>query len=237
VLVVVCWLAGAMIARRVVRSRPEWFALNRYVGGGLGAVEGLLIALCVIWVPSAMRPVAAMRSAAEEQQRVYDAMEAGTYALGQEAPRAQKMSLADWLLARAKDVDDSVVGRAVDRANPMSSSQVLDVAEDYLAVLRDEDASRMLQNSDVWARMLALSSVAHARSVVEQDASLNAIFEAEGLNISTLRTLLDSPAVLKVMDATDIRAELEPLAPQLIEAIRQARASMRQEPAWQPEKR
>lgn len=226
-IIAICWLAGSLFAGRIVKRRPEWFTLNRYVGGGLGALEGLLLALCIIWIPAAIRPVAAVRSAAEADERIYDAMVEGTYKLGDEPPKATKPSLADWLLARADEVDDSMLGRAVNRANPLSTTQILDIAEDYLAVLRDEDAAGMLQQTDVWKRMLTLPSVAQARSVVEQDESLRQIFEAEGFNISALRALLDSPTVLKVMDETDIRAELEPLAPELIAAIKQARQSIK----------
>jgi uncharacterized membrane protein required for colicin V production len=227
VVVIVSWFAGSMFATRIVKRRPEWFTLNRYVGGGLGALEGLLLALCIIWIPTAVRPVAAVRSAAEADERIYDAMVQGTYKLGDQAPPATKTSLADWLLARAEDIDNSTLGSAVNAANPLSTTQILNVAEDYLAVLRDEDATEMLQNSDVWKRMLALPSVSQARGVVEQDESLRQIFETEGFNISALRALLDSPTVLKVMDETDIRAELEPLAPELINAIKQARESIK----------
>jgi hypothetical protein len=63
--------------------------------------------------------------------------------------------------------------------------------------------------------------------VVEADPSLQQVFEQEGFNISALRALLDSPTVLKVMDETDIRAELEPLAPRLIASIKQARENIK----------
>jgi hypothetical protein len=189
--------------------------------------EGLLLAVCLVWIPTAIRPVAAMRAAAEQDERIYDAMAAGTYKYGDPVPPAESKSLADWLLARANDVDNSAVGSTVNAANPMSSSQILDVAEDYLAVLRDEDATNALQASDVWKEMLAMPSVAQARGVVEADPSLQQVFEQEGFNISALRALLDSPTVLKVMDETDIRAELEPLAPRLIASIKQARENIK----------
>lgn len=227
IIVAICWLAGSLIAGRIVKHRPEWFALNRYVGGGIGALEGLLLALCIVWIPTAVRPVAAVRSAAEADERIYDAMVEGSYKLGDQAPKAARPSLADWLLARADEVDDSMLGRAVNNANPLSTTQILDVAEDYLAVLRDEDAANMLQQTQAWQRMLALPSVTQAREVVQQDESLRQVFETEGFNISALRVLLDSPTVLKVMDETNIRAELEPLAPELIAAIKQARQSIK----------
>ena len=227
VITATCWVAGAIIAKRIVKSKPEWFTINRYIGAGLGGIEGLLLAVCLVWIPTAIRPVAAMRVAAEQDERIYDAMAAGTYKYGDPAPPAESKSLADWLLARANDVDNSAVGSTVNAANPMSSSQILDVAEDYLAVLRDEDATNALQASDVWKEMLAMPSVAQARGVVEADPSLQQVFEQEGFNISALRALLDSPTVLKVMDETDIRAELEPLAPRLIASIKQARENIK----------
>lgn len=227
VITLVCWAVGAMLARRVVKRKPEWFTHNHYIGGGLGALEGVLLAVRVIWLPTAIRPVAAMRAAAEQDERNYDALIAGQYQPGQQGPKAERASLADWLLARADDVDESWVGTTVNSANPLSSSQILDVAEDYITVLRDEEATTALQASDVWREMLALPSVTQARSVVEADASLRQIFETDGITIASMRELLESDTVLRVMDETNIREELEPLAPRLIEAIRQAKSAIK----------
>jgi len=217
-LVVVAICSGVLgwLVKRWMRERESVRQWNRIAGGAIGAAHGLVLALVALWVPLTLRNIAYLRIQADE----HAAIEAG---MSVEEARARASPLARRVLAIADAVRSSGLGLWAEGLNPIDGLEVIELAHDFAAITRDEAAKERLANSDAWKRMESLRSFEQARKLVESDPSLKAIIDAEGVTVSSMRTLLDSPTVLRVMDETTLAADLAALKDDLVAAIKQAR--------------
>jgi hypothetical protein len=168
-------------------------------------------------VPLTLRNIAYLRIQADEQAAIETGMSV-------EEARAQASPLARRVIEIADAVRSSGLGSWAEDLNPIAGLEVIELAHDFAAITRDETAKERLANSDAWKRMESLRSFEQARKLVESDPSLKAIVDAEGVTVSSMRTLLDSPTVLRVMDETRLAADLARLKDDLVAAIKQARA-------------
>jgi hypothetical protein len=209
------WGAGAVLAQRVLRERPHWRTADKLAGGGLGAVEGILLSLIVLWVPVAMRPIAAMRASVDREA-------ASAEGLSPEQAEARVLPLAKRVLAFADDVEQSTLGSAATQASPMSNWAVLDLAEDFIVITRDPQARDELAKSAAWQEFMNLPSMQQAREIVERDPSLQDILRQEGITIGGMRKLLESDTTLRVLDETSIASDLDRIKEGVQAAVRDA---------------
>ena len=214
------WGIGAILAGRVLRERPHWRTADKIAGGGLGAVEGILLSLIVLWVPVAMRPIAAMRAGADREAAYAEG-------LSPEQAEARVLPLAKRVLAFADDVEQSTLGSAAAKASPISNWPVLDLAEDFIVITRDPKARDELAKSQAWQDFMNLPSMQQARTMVEQDPSLQEILKQEGISIGGMRKLLESDTTLRVLDETSLASDLESINEKVETAVREAAKASR----------
>lgn len=204
-------IAGKLVARRLLRASPALRRCNPYLGAVLGAVEGSLFALMILWAPLALEPIARIQMAEPDA--------------GGE-PRAASFPAVG--LAQAADaIRESVLGPIVEATNPFGSSDLLAIAADFAAVSRDPDAMRFFMNTAVMQKIGSLPSVTRAREIIESDPDLSRVLGKGGVSVDELKTVMDSPTVLRIFDETSVVADLQPLEPDLLDAIRRARARVR----------
>jgi len=220
IVTMLAWGIGALFAQRVLRERPHWRTADKLAGGGLGAFEGILLSLIVLWVPVAMRPIAAMRASADREAAYAEG-------LSPEQAEARVLPLAKRVLSFADDVGQSALGSAATQASPLSNWPVLDLAEDFIVITRDPKARDELAKSQAWQDFMNLPSMQQARTMVEQDPSMQEILKQEGITIGGMRKLLESDTTLRVLDETSLASDLESMKEKVEAAVREAAKSSR----------
>ena len=216
VIAILVWGVVSIFAKRWMKEKPQWKDADKFAGAGIGAVEGVLLSMVVLWVPLAVRPVANMRATMDRELAMTQGMtqEEATKAVG---------PLARRVLEIAEDVEKSTVGSVAQSTNPIEDAGAISLAEDFIAVTRDPEAMEKLAKTEVWQRFMNLQSMQQARQLMEQDATLKPIIESKGVSIDAIRELLESDTTLKILDTTTIVSDLNGMKDELAAAIRQAR--------------
>lgn len=216
VIAILVWGVVSVFAKRWMKEKPQWKDADKFAGAGIGAVEGVLLSMVVLWVPLAVRPVANMRATMDRELAM-------TQGMTQEEASKAVGPLARRVLEIAEDVERSTVGSVAQSTNPIEDAGAISLAEDFIAVTRDPEAMEKLAKTEVWQRFMNLQSMQQARQLMEQDATLKPIIESKGVSIDAIRELLESDTTLKVLDTTTIVSDLNGMKDELAAAIRQAR--------------
>lgn len=204
-------LAGRFAAKRVRRAWPGYKRWDPYLGAVLGAAEGCLLALVLMWAPLALEPVA--------RAQMTDPDAGGE-------PRAPSFPALG--VAKAADlVRASSLGPLAQATNPVAASDLLALAADFAAISRDPDAMDYFLATPVMQRIQDLPSIHEARRILEADPELASMFGADGVSADAIRALMESPTVLRAFDETTVISDLRPLQHDLVAAIRAARARVR----------
>lgn len=209
---------ASVVARRFMKSRPDLERHNSIAGAVLGAGEGLLLCMFVLWGMLALEPIAEGRLAADRM-----AAEA-------EGEIAYESPLARGVAAAGRAVRESSLGSIARASSPLAGSRYLGIAADFAEVCRDEAAYEHLMASAVIGRIRAMPSITRALDEFHADAELTGLFERDGVTTDTLRAVMDSPTVLRILDTTTAAADIEPLAEELIAAIADAKTRIGRPP-------
>lgn len=215
VFVLVCmivWAVVSFIAKRIMKRRPEWKAWDRWLGGGLGMLEGLLLGMALLWIPLAIEPIAHGTLPPFESQ--------GT------EPPAQS-SGAKRIVVFADLVKRSALGGIAQATNPADGSALLAFAEDFAVVSRNEAALTMFVRSAAMQSIQELPSVVEAKRRLEQDPELRELIRGEGVPTDVLMRIMKSDAVLRVLDETTLLEDLSPRAAEIGAALSEARRSIK----------
>lgn len=211
-------LVFGVISRRLVRTARRGFT-DRSIGGALGFVEGVFLALLALWGLFALEPVAETRLASSR-----DAIAAPDAPANPEPPKPN--DLASRVLAITESASNSFIGRLARDANPFAETTVIAMADDYLLVVRDPAALEHFLESDAVRRLNETPSFQRALEIIRTDPDVRAALE-RGLDRRGLRALFESDAILRALDDTGVVRDLEPLADELREALEQAKARAR----------
>lgn len=195
-------LTLSLLAKRLKSARPALARHDRWAGGVIGGLEGIILALVLMWAPLALEPVARAQANAP----------------GGPSPQARRA------LAAADAVRQSWLGVLAQSTNPLASSEILALAADFAVISRSPDAMAWFMATDVMQRIQTLPSVTEATRLFEQDPELRALYSERGISTDGLRVALNNPTVLRVLDDSTLIADVEPLLPALRTAIREARA-------------
>ncbi len=216
IIALLVWGVVSIFAKRWMKEKPHWKDADKFAGAGIGAVEGVLLCMVVMWVPLAVRPVASMRAAADRELALSQGMS--------EADATKATSpLARRVLEFADDVDQSAMGTVAQATNPIEDAAAISLAEDFIAITRDPDAMERLAKTDVWQRFMNLQSMQQARALMDQDETLKPLLATKGVSIDAIRALLESNTTLKILDTTTITSDLAVIKDELAAAIREAR--------------
>jgi hypothetical protein len=197
-------VAIGVAMRRLVRARPAWKSRDRSAGAALGSIEGLLVAMLLLWVPLALEPVA--RAAASSSD-----------------PAAAPDPVTQRILSAAAGVRSSTIGSLAAATNPVEGSELLGMASDFATISRDEKAMDRFMRTDVMQKIQSMPSVNEAIDMLERDPELRKLYEG-GVSVDGIRRILDNPTVLKVMDSTRVIKDLTPLTGDLQKAIKESRS-------------
>ncbi|MCC6676388.1 MAG: CvpA family protein [Phycisphaerales bacterium] len=216
-IILVVGVGAGRIARKLINDRPAWKRWNSMAGAGLGLIEGLILGMSLMWAVLALEPIAANQVAAAEDPLTVD----------EEGSRIQANPMARRLVRIAGDVHESSLGGLAETTNPIGGSKLLSIMQDFAAISRDPEAVRAFVESDAMRAIADLPSIQRAKELIEQDPQLGSLASAEGVSVSTIRLILESPTLLRILDETRVVEDVTPMAGRLEEAIRQARAKVR----------
>ncbi len=192
--------AASFGLRRLIRSRPAWKLYDPYIGAGVGALEGGLLSLAVMWVPVALRPIA-------------------------QAQVNEGIGGASAFVVKAADaINDSALSGLADATNPVAGSRLVSASNDFLEVLTNRGMHEAFLESEVMREINSMSSVNRALEIIRGDKQLMSTLEGEGATDVAVRALFDSPTVLRAIDETGVMSELSELAPRIESALKEARA-------------
>lgn len=211
-------VVGGRAAKKLIEARPAIKRWNSVAGASLGLVEGLILAMSLLWMVLALEPIAASQVASAQRQLAADEDQATL------APNP----MAERLVRIAEDVHVSSLGGLAETTNPIEGSRLLSIMQDFAAISRDPEAVRVFVNSDVMRQIAELPSIQRAKEMIEQDPQLGSLASAEGVSASTIRLILESPTLLRILDETRVVQDVTPLAGRLEEAVREARRSVRE---------
>lgn len=204
VLTAAVWIPAA-VALAKLRSHDlwrTWQPWDHWAGAAIGAAECALLALLACWGLRILGPVQTIQSGAGS---------------------------APGLLARsAASLGRTPLGRLADATSPVASSSLLALLDDFVAVARDPEAMASFLESDTMTRVRALPSVQDALRRLGDDPGLKGLGEGTTpLDADAVLRVLQSPAVLDVLDHTTIASDLAGEGEAMREALHRARALVR----------
>ncbi|MFO0832262.1 MAG: CvpA family protein [Phycisphaerales bacterium] len=212
----VAGLAVSVFTKRFLKQRPDLRAYDKYIGAGLGLVEGCFVALLILWVPVALRPVA---------RAVYaDDREAAQQTPQPEPTRAP--AWAEQVLTFADQTSSSFVGGLVESTNPLPNARLLSLAGEFSEVSRDTQALSELLESEPMQRLNNLPSMQQALDAVRADPQVAAVLDENGVTPARIAALFGSDTMLKVLDETTLVRDAEPILADLENAIHEAKARL-----------
>lgn len=218
-IVAVISTAGRLLLGALVKPDSPWRTRNRGAGAILGGVEGLALAIGLVWVLLAVEPVATARqvtaSAAPASRARY---------VRRSEPRAELGS--DVVIALAQRLRLTALGAFAAATSPFTGARALVVAEAFAAVSRDPYALREFLDSPAFRRVYLLPSYNRAAALASGDIDLTHFFSGDGeagVDSATLGMLVTNSTILKIMDETTILADFAPLADEFEAAVLQAR--------------
>ena len=195
-----------LVCRRL-RRRAGVLRYDKWLGSGLGMAQGVLVAFTLLWGILVLEPVAAARLAMEEDQP--GAAEADPAASG--------------IVSLVQLVRGSFVGRIASAANPLAESRIVTLPRKCVVMLGDPVA---LEAFNRHPAIKGLSERPVVKEVIEalvEDPQISEMIKSdEALSRQDLLVILGSPRLLEILDATDILAELSPLAEDIEGALNQS---------------
>lgn len=192
--------AGAL-ARRFLKKRPDLQAINRHVGAALGLVEGVFLSLLLLWSLFMLEPIARSQAAGD-----------------------QPNPLAERVVRVTDEARRSTFAAVAQATNPLSDMELVALLTDFAHVTAHPEAREHLLASDPVKRLQNLPALIAAMDRVKADPELAGLIDEDGLTPDDVKTFLNSPTVLKIVDDGAAARELKPLAEDLKKAIREAKA-------------
>ena len=105
---------GSTLLRRFIRKRDRWADWDPFVGAGLGAVEGVILALAITWVPTALEPVAKVQVAS-----------------------GNDTAAARFVTGAARAVETSALAGMSSATNPVKGMRLITLSGDAVEVLHN----------------------------------------------------------------------------------------------------
>lgn len=187
--------------KRAMKNRPTWRRYDKLLGTGLGLFEGALLGVLLIWAVLVLEPMAAANLA---RARDPDS-------------ELESSSTARVVVALARAMEESVLGRAAEVANPLKNMRVIRLFADAQTVLNDPLRREIFLNDPKMQRIEQRPSVRKALKLLS--GRLPEVKMDDGLSSAEIRIILASPRFLEILDETDLLSELTPLADDIEQAL------------------
>lgn len=226
-------IAASVAFKRFWKAKlGAWMRWNYLVGAGLGLIEGAILSMLVLWTPLFVEPIA--RAEVSLDQQLGRSNEEGENVMARRA--------ASWATA----VRESALGSVAIATNPTAASPIVQLLEDFVAVSNDEEAMEHFVSSEPLQRLKNLPSVGEAIRRLEADPELTGLIKSPStsppaantpsgkaplddrdppvqISGETVRAILGSDTLLKILDETTVVQDLAPMAGDIGMALREAK--------------
>ena len=193
---------------RKLRRRPGVVRYDKWAGGGLGMVQGVLVVLVLLWAVLALEPMVATRLAMSQNP-------------GTEEPDPAVSRISD-LVQVARE---SFVGRLAGAANPLNDLRMVTIPRKCMVMLSDPVALDAFNRHPAIEGLRQRPVVQEVVKVLAEDPEIARIIDSDDqITQYDVLALLRSPSLLAVLDGTDIMAELIPITDEIEEALNQSLA-------------
>ncbi|MBX3389444.1 MAG: CvpA family protein [Phycisphaeraceae bacterium] len=199
-------IAISLVAKRLLKKRPQLSGMDKFAGGGIGLLEGCFLGLIVLWVPLAMEPVAR-----------------GQLGAGPGGETPPPNPVAEAVVRFAEEVKDSSLGGVAESTNPMEGAKIFALTSDFALVMRHRKAREHFVASEAMRSLRETPSVQDAIARLEKDPELGAMIRAGDYGPSFVRGVLTSRALLEVFDTTSVVKDLTPQVGQIEIALQEAK--------------
>ena len=191
-------LLVALLSRRLFSERPRLAAWNRWLGFGLGGMQGAVVILILISGLLIVEPMAQNRAVARDDNDEFG------QAVAQQVSRISERTRA------------SKLGPAIAAYNPFDHVPQLSQVQRGVRAVSDPDRVNQLLNhpsAEQWTQSPTLSSAIDA---LVADPEIQEVIEAgKPIDLKTAMSLMNNPAVLKVLDDPDFLTEMSKIVSQL----------------------
>jgi len=205
--VVVLVGSGALflwMASRLVKNKPTWSTADRWSGSLLGAVQGALLVFLATW------GVLALDSAAKAR-------------LQTDGQVATSNLQAHGIVRLADSVRGGMFGSLAERYNPLAEMKVFSMPSKFLKVVNHPEALAAFTEHPAVQQIKDRPVVAEAMKTLHQDETVKQLIASgDQLSAADLATILSSPATLKLVDESDLMAELRPISAEFEQALEDA---------------
>lgn len=178
--------AVLLLAGWVFRSRPRLDRANRWLGFGIGAAEGVLIASMLLGGVLVLEPL--------ERQRIDRGVPQTDWGA----------RLSGWILTAADHTRTSRVGPWVERYNPLihvpQLNKLPEVQQSVLVLSDPEKIQKLLDHPDVQALRKRPEVQTAYDQLIADPRIRHALYSGERMTQTTAMLLLNHPAVLELID-------------------------------------
>lgn len=199
-------IAISLLARKVLKKRPQLSGIDKLAGGGIGLLEGGFLGLIVLWVPLAMEPVAR-----------------GQLSGSPDGELAPPNPVAEAVVRFAEEVKDSSLGSVAESTNPMEGAKIFALTGDFALVMRHRKAREHFVHSEAMRTLSETPSFQEAIARLERDPELGGMIRAGDYGPGFVRGVLTSKALLDVLDSTTVVKDLTPQVARIELALQEAK--------------
>ncbi len=179
-------LIVSLVISRFFARRPELDSLNRWLGFGLGAVEGVVAMLFFLGGMLVIEPI-------ELQQREF-----------RDADDVRGQAVSRFILLTSASTRDSRIGPAIVAYNPFtripSLNKVEEIQESVRVLSEPSQIQRLLEDPSI-KQLQQRPEIRRVMSELQSDPDLQDILTSGNpMNRQTALTLMNHPAVLELLD-------------------------------------
>jgi hypothetical protein len=199
------------VTKRYLKRIEWWREHDRVLGAGAGLLTGSFTALLLAWGLLSLGPIAEAQLAAAQRDAEM---------LGEPAPSS---AVSSWVVGMSGKVRASAFGAAAAGANPLAGAEIFALADDFVAVSRDEAAMDRFLASDAARDIENLPSLRSAMERLRDETDFVARIDREGFSADIALDAMRSGEILRILDETRVLEDIRPRIPALKQALRDAR--------------
>lgn len=194
----------AVLARRLLIERPRLTAWNRWVGFGLGGMQGALIVLILVGGLQIVEPMAKKRVSASD----------GDDSFGQ--------AVAEQVVRITEQSHVSRVGPLLAAYNPFDHIPQLAQMQQGVRVVSDPERVNRLIEHPAMEQLKERSAVRTAIDSLAVDPELLQVFESgRPIDSHTAMSLMNNPSILQLLDDPSFMTEMSKIVSELDPELQQ----------------
>lgn len=191
----VATIVFALISRSLFTERPRLDACNRWLGFGIGAVQGVAVMLIIVGGLLVLEPTVKKRVAARDS-----------------VPNKFSLTVAERVLDVTEQTRSSAFGEAVVANNPFEKVPQLAKVQKSVRVVSDPDRLNQLIHQPSRDKHEFSPAISSAIDKLSADPEIQQVLESgKPVTHQTIMSLMNNPAILELLDDPNFLSEITKL--------------------------